>query len=489
MQSYPFTSDKITYDEHGLPKYDRAVDSAFLRKVFAQYFSDGVFYSSANALQVVADTGMQVAVEPGSCHIQGAIGIETNRRTLVVQAAEEMDRIDTVVARLDLSLAVRSIDLYVVKGTAAESPQAPALTRDSTIWELGLANLFVAKNVTTISQQRITDTRLDTSRCGQVGAPVQPPFDTEAFFSQLEAAIQAHQEDAEAQIEQLRNAIEAVEGDAAWMMKEHYDPAGLGKDITVQTYTHSKSGTVHEFTGTGANGRAKMTADVQAGDTFTVNGAPVTAYMGTDDAVGSMAGSAWNGKWVSFIVEGGTLNFKGGGGKVTVTGLTADAVKKGTTVTVKQGAKVVSSVEGTLTWQDLLPERNVGQSGATINAEFLGGLSNTSQGSINGNGITPGSSGNVAFCFTKAIDTNLYQAVEFKIGLVRYAVESSTIKVGLSGSVNINYDSFTVVKQFTGVFKTGNVYRCDFSPGTSGYVKFANWNADLFVVETTLIKR
>ena len=260
-------------------------------------------------------------------------------------------------------------------------------------------------------------------------------------------------------------------------------------DDGVKVYTHTKSGTVHNFAGTGANGRAKLTADVQAGDTFTVNGAPVAAYVGADSAADAMAGSPWNGRWVSFTVEGGTLNFKGGGGKVTVTGLAAGAVKKGTTVTVKQGAKVVSSVEGTLTWQDLLPERNVGQSGATINAEFLGGLSNTSQGSINGNGITPGSSGNVAFCFTKAIDTNLYQAVEFKIGLVRYAVESSTIKVGLSGSVNINYDSFTVVKQFTGVFKTGNVYRCDFSPGTSGYVKFANWNADLFVVETTLIKR
>ena len=37
-----------------------------------------------------------------------------------------------------------------------------------------------------------------------------------------------------------------------------------------------------------------------------------------------------------------------GGGKVTVTGLTADAVKKGTTVTVKQGAKVVASVVGNL---------------------------------------------------------------------------------------------------------------------------------------------
>ena len=82
----------------------------------------------------------------------------------------------------------------------------------------------------------------------------------------------------------------------------------------VGLYTHSKSGTVHEFTGTGANGRAKMTADVQVGDTFTVNGTPVTAYMGADNATDAMAGSQWNGKWVSFIVEEGALNFKGASG-------------------------------------------------------------------------------------------------------------------------------------------------------------------------------
>ena len=349
MQSYPFTSDKITYDEHGLPKYDRAVDSAFLRKVFAQYFSDGVFYSSANALQVVADTGMQVAVEPGSCHIQGAIGIETNRRTLVVQAAEAQDRIDTVVARLDLTLAVRSVDLYVVKGTPAESPQPPALTRDSTIWELGLANLFVAKNVSTISQQRITDTRLDTARCGQVGASVQPPFDTEAYFAQLEAAIRAHQTDAEAQIEQLRKAIEDVQTGAAWLAKDIYDPQDGRIDVTVQTYAHTKSGTVHNFAGSGANGRAKLTANVAAGDTFTVNGVPVTAYMSAESAADAMAGGSWSGRWVSFVFDGATLDFKGGGGRVTVSGLSAGAVKTGVTVAVKQGAKTVQTVTGTFT--------------------------------------------------------------------------------------------------------------------------------------------
>lgn len=84
----------------------------------------------------------------------------------------------------------------------------------------------------------------------------------------------------------------------------------------VNVYIHSRTGTVNNFVGAGANGRALMTADVQAGDTFTVNGAPVTAYMGTDDAAGSMAGSAWNGKWVSFIVGDKTLNFNGGSSKM-----------------------------------------------------------------------------------------------------------------------------------------------------------------------------
>lgn len=230
MKSYPFTS-QVTYDMQGLPKYDRAVNSEFLRAVYAQFFSDGVFYDQSDRLQVVADTGMQVKVNPGSIHIRGAIGIEETERTLQVQAADTLDRIDTVVARLDLSLEARDIDLYVVKGAPAESPQPPVLTRDATVWEEGLANLFIAKNTSTIPQERITDTRLDPSRCGQVGAAVQPPFDTAAYFAQLEAAIKAHQGDAEAQIEQLRKAIAAVEGDTAWMMQDLYDPQGRRQDI------------------------------------------------------------------------------------------------------------------------------------------------------------------------------------------------------------------------------------------------------------------
>lgn len=224
MQSYPFTS-QVTYDEQGLPLYDRAIDSEFLRAVFAAYFSDGIFYKPTNALQVVAGTGLQVQVNPGICHIRGAMGIETETRTLTLETAGTSPRIDTVVARLDLSLAVRSIELYILKGTPSSTPQRPALTRDATIWELGLADIAVAANSSTI-----TDTRLDTERCGVVAQTIGS-LDTAPYFAQLTAAIAEHQDAAEAQIAALQEAIAAVEGDTAWMLKEVYDSEGKNRDV------------------------------------------------------------------------------------------------------------------------------------------------------------------------------------------------------------------------------------------------------------------
>ena len=162
---------------------------------------------------------MQVQVRPGACHIRGAMGIEQNQRTLAVPAAGTQPRVDTVVARLDLSQAVRSVDLYVISGTPAASPTAPALTRDSTTWELGLADILVGANVSTLSQSVITDTRLDTTRCGMV-AQTMGTLDTGPFFAQLEDAL--------AQLEQV---IAGVEAGSEMMLKVIYDPAGGAKQV------------------------------------------------------------------------------------------------------------------------------------------------------------------------------------------------------------------------------------------------------------------
>lgn len=122
---------------------------------------------------------------------------------------------------------------------------------------------------------------------------------------------------------------------------------------TLEIYKQTEN-TIHNIYGTGSNGRVKLLENVKEGDSFTVNGQPVTAYMGAEEAISSMAGNDWNGKWISFIYdkENQNLNFKGGGGgKVTVSGLSANKILNDTTVTITQGNKIISSVKGNITQQ------------------------------------------------------------------------------------------------------------------------------------------
>lgn len=188
MKVFPVDSIVTRLGDDGLPIYDRPYVSADLREVYANFFSNGVFMDDGTSLQVVAATGgMNVVVKPGTCHMNGAFGFETEQRTLQLDAASpSLDRIDTVVARLDLGINARSIDLYVLKGTPAANPVRRNLTRNETVWELGLADIYLPKGIATISQSRISDTRLETKRCGAVAPFVE--FDTTTLYDQLKQA-------------------------------------------------------------------------------------------------------------------------------------------------------------------------------------------------------------------------------------------------------------------------------------------------------------
>lgn len=94
----------------------------------------------------------------------------------------------------------------------------------------------------------------------------------------------------------------------------------------VQIYTHQKSGTIHKLTGSGHNGRVKLTANVAAGDTVQVNGKTVPAYVGGEAFADALAGEALSGRWLSFVWDGAQVNFKGGGGLTGAKLALADAV-------------------------------------------------------------------------------------------------------------------------------------------------------------------
>lgn len=189
MISWPFDSQISGYETDGTPIYDRAVDSVVLSRMFGRLFGNGIFPNLATGMQVIAGDGtMETIVKAGSCLINGRIGIEDTDRTMKHTAASSSDRIDRVVVRLDLNTDQRDIDFYVVAGMPATSPVAPELTRNSSVYELSLALVFIPKNTNQINDERITDTRLDSAVCGLV---VTDPdgIDTSQMYKQLQAAF------------------------------------------------------------------------------------------------------------------------------------------------------------------------------------------------------------------------------------------------------------------------------------------------------------
>ena len=115
------------------------------------------------------------------------------------QSNTSYSRIDRIVARL--SIEDRKIDLAVLTGTPATNPVAPALTRNSNIYEIALANVLVGKNVSVITQANITDTRLNNSVCGMVAAVIDQ-LDTSTLFNQYETWFNEKMNEADSDYQQ-----------------------------------------------------------------------------------------------------------------------------------------------------------------------------------------------------------------------------------------------------------------------------------------------
>ena len=187
MIGFPFDSH-VTFESDGTPVYDRAITSEPLRKLIAKLLTDGILPNPSTNLQVEAGSGMNVVVNPGFAICAGGLKLEENQRTLAIQAADSnYDRIDTVVLRWNDNDSERICDLYIVEGIPAASPLRPELTRTESIWELGLADLFINKNSSAISNQRITDTRYESARCGIISAISE--FDTTTLYQQVQADL------------------------------------------------------------------------------------------------------------------------------------------------------------------------------------------------------------------------------------------------------------------------------------------------------------
>lgn len=223
IRSFPWDSVN-TNPEVTPPKWDRPSSAKDFRDVLSKFFSTGVFMDSGTSLQVVASSDMSVTVKKGSAIVNGTVAINDADEAISLSGSDQsLPRIDTIVARWNANNDARYIKLFVLKGNAASSPVRPALTRNESVYEIGLADVYVPAGSTSLTQQRITDTRLETGRCG-ASAPYAE-FDTSALFDQLKNQVDSNLALIQSAIDgttagKLQDAIDAVEATTGTLQGE-----------------------------------------------------------------------------------------------------------------------------------------------------------------------------------------------------------------------------------------------------------------------------
>ena len=224
MIGYPLDSH-VTFND-GIPQYDRAITSAPLRKLIKSLFTDGVLLADQTKLRVqwVGDTRVSGTVEGDTetynCVVSAGFGITDGCLKLLENwyglhvdvAAAVNPRIDTVVLRLDDNDAVRVCDFFIHKGTAASTPVRPDLTRSGGIYEIGLADIYVPAVPSADNPPVVTDTRLDTTRCGIITSISE--VDTTAIwqdFNDLYNAVETRSDETyQAWVEEYQNYYQVL---------------------------------------------------------------------------------------------------------------------------------------------------------------------------------------------------------------------------------------------------------------------------------------
>lgn len=336
--------------------------------------TSGVF-GAENNLAVTLDSGMTVKVSDGVGWLSNSdgdgsvfwndtkntTGVELKLTATIANAVNP--RIDRVVVTWDTVDYAAKPRIELLQGTPAASPAAPTLTNNTLKRQISLAQIYVAAAASKLTSANITDERLDKSVCGIVTDWVT--VDTTTMNQQFNEYLSL-----------IRKELSDLNAGTGTMLKATYDPEGRAQDIFaysdsqgVHLYQHTKSGTVHKLTGSGASGRVKLTANVAAGDTVQVNGKTVPAYVGTETFVDALAGESVTGRWLTFTQDGTQINFNGGGG-LSIAKLALATADTGDAL---YGKKFYSGDKSIKTGS-ILPRNTVGENGTVGLSQYFPGV-------------------------------------------------------------------------------------------------------------------
>jgi hypothetical protein len=310
----------ITYPLNDVDYTAEDAETYLCTRTSGVYAAESFPATVTEARKITIGTGM-AWINNGT--FKGKSVVSTENVSVAIPIADgALPRIDRIVLRFTKSTNESTFE--VKTGTPASSPVAPTLTRSELLYELGLYTVSVPAGSLTVSAADVTNTMLDENVCGLMRDGVTG-LPTGTLQQQYEALIKS-----------MTDEIAAIKVGSATMLKDVYDPSGLGTSATVQVYSCAKTGNTFALTGSGAVGRFKAPATFTSGDAFSINGKAVPAYVGAN-AVD--ADTIVKDRWVLFTYDGTQLNFNGGGGlganKLALATADADDVLEGDTYYAK----------------------------------------------------------------------------------------------------------------------------------------------------------
>lgn len=203
-----------SYDYFWNSDSDRYYDAESMGDWLRPFFKNGIFNGQ---MQVTANDNMSVTIAAGYGYINGKHRHFLTPTTLDLEVASgTLDRIDSVILRRNDT--ERRIYLVIEKGGNAKSPVAPAPTREGAIYDLKLAEIYIAAGTVKITQAEITDTRMNEAVCGWVAATVKQ-IDFTQIQAQFDAYFTAYKKNISDQYQDYIAAIQSFKDQA----QEQYD--------------------------------------------------------------------------------------------------------------------------------------------------------------------------------------------------------------------------------------------------------------------------
>lgn len=199
---------------------------------FEEFLSTGLVHTDNQPfLNVQADgTNMQTYLTDGSAVIKGHLYKNVGSNYLTHDQSETtFDRIDRVVLRCDKRPEAKHIKAFVLKGMPSVTPQPPALTRTDDVYEISLKQVRIKANSTVVTNEDMTDERLNKDVCGLVNSLITVPVEAlqqnfNEFKSQLNDEFYNWFNSVDEQIEvtDLRKEVELIKKNQIELLMQRY---------------------------------------------------------------------------------------------------------------------------------------------------------------------------------------------------------------------------------------------------------------------------